>query len=96
MCGPQISFQIQTMFDNLTDVLTAQVAKIKKDSTKTDLQTQIVGGIKIQPGKFLCEAAIWVHWKTRGELVALGYSQLLIVDETLFHQVIKAYDCIRG
>merc|ERR1711997_443367 len=47
--------------------------------------------VQVQPGRWVCEQAFWMHWKTRGILETTTPSELLTVKMEGFEKLICNY-----
>lgn len=50
----------------------------------------------ISDGHSLCEPAIWVVWKHRGDFEALNHTSLLTLDTTIFEDLVQSYPAVQA
>eukprot|EP00927_Polykrikos_kofoidii_P051956 TRINITY_DN4572_c0_g1_i1.p1 TRINITY_DN4572_c0_g1~~TRINITY_DN4572_c0_g1_i1.p1 ORF type:complete len:716 (+),score=98.55 TRINITY_DN4572_c0_g1_i1:81-2228(+) len=64
---------------------------MNKTSSLQSLIHEVSGAKELKPVTWLCEPALWIHWKTCGELLSLTYTTLLAIEAKQFVEAVKHF-----
>jgi hypothetical protein len=64
---------------------------IKKTTSIQSLIDDVPGSEELKPVTWLCEPALWIHWKTCGELLSLTYTTLITIEAKEFAEVVMHF-----